>query len=888
MIDLDSLSAIFRPESIAVVGASDKVGSVGHAVYANLKAADFAGALFPVNQQHDRVQGDSAYRSIAELHSTPELVVVCTPAPTVPEIARQCGERGVRGLIVISAGFREAGEAGRRLEQELRQVLQQFPQLRMIGPNCLGVLAPHSKMNASFSATMPKTGGLAVISQSGALCTAMLDWSQDRELGFSAFISVGNMLDVGMGDLIDYLAADEQTNALILYIESLTDPRHFMAAARACTRTKPIIALKSGRFVESSQAASSHTGAIAGVDTVYDAALRRAGVERVFSFDDLFDCARLLVENRVAPGSRLAIVTNAGGPGVMASDAWLAVRGQLAKFAPETLLALNSFLPPQWSHGNPVDVLGDASSERFTAALELVARDPNVDAIIVILTPQSMTNPTAIAEAIAKQRLGRIKPLLAVWMGGPSVRAGRQVLERAGIPVYVTPEQAVSALSHLVSVGRLREESAPLSLPPRISASTDSANSTHSQADRSALQREAFSGPNAGVIASKISSSWQLRLQSMSGLLGEIASKELFADYSIPIVPTRLARNAEEAVRQAELLGFPAVLKIVSPDISHKTDVGGVELSLANSDAVQTAYQRIVESVQQKQPAAEIDGVSVQPMIAPVRGVELLLGATRDAVFGPVIVVGSGGVTAEIQRDVAMQLPPLSPRRVLRMLKALRIAPILEGYRGRPGVDLNALSDVIIKFSRMVEDRPELQAVEINPLLVTADQILALDARVIVRKSQGFGARYSHLAVRPYPTEWIRLVSLNSGEQIQVRPIRLDDEIDWLEWLHHHSDAWLQFRNFPQRGCSLDYDSEMLLIAETRSRKWLGVAFVERSRDNQRFNVTLEIDSTAESNSLTLREELRIAFAALIEEIKTSWNDSFPCAESIHAPARSE
>lgn len=854
MIDFENLAGIFRPECVAVVGASDKVGSVGHAVYANLKGANFAGRLIPINQQHAYVQGDAAWPSLRDVTAIPDLVVVCTPAASVPEIARCCGERQVRGMIVISAGFRETGEHGRKLEAELRSVLQQHPRLRLIGPNCLGVLAPHSRLNASFSATMPRPGNLAVISQSGALCTAMLDWARDRELGFSGFVSVGNMVDVGMGDLIDYFAADEHTSALLLYLESLPDARHFMAAARACTRTKPIIAFKAGRFVESSQAASSHTGAMAGVDAVYDAAFRRAGIERVFSFDDLFDCAKLLEGHRETAGPRLAIITNAGGPGIMASDAWLAQRGQLARLSAETILALNQVLPPQWSHGNPVDVLGDAHADRFSAALEIVARDSEVDSLIVMLTPQSMTNATAIAERVAAFGLPDGKPLLAVWMGGPSVRPGRQILEAAKIPVYVTPEQAVNALAHLVSAGRLREQAAPLSL---LSASTV------------ICQNDFRSSAPQCTAPAECSLKWRTELSSVAGLLGEVAAKQLLADYGIPVVPTATARSGVEAGELATKLGFPVVLKIVSPDISHKTDVGGVELNLASLEAVTAAYARIMDSVATKQPTARIDGVTVQPMIAASRGVELLLGATRDVIFGPVIVVGSGGVTAEIQHDVAMQLPPLSERRVAAMLRDLRIAPILEGYRGRPGVDTRKLTEVVLAFSRLVEDRPELQAVEINPLLVTATEVIALDARVIVATSAGrTSVPYSHLAVRPYPASRIRLTVLADGRSVRLRPIRLDDEARWLNWLREHPASWTELRRFPQRACSLDYDSEMLIVAEDTDQNWLGVAFVQREPAAQPVSVMVEVSDP-------LRDVgLRDVLLQYGHEIVNEWRES--------------
>lgn len=715
MIYPEKLDALFHPRCVAVVGASDKPGSVGQAVYANLKAAHFTGTLIPVNPQHAVIQGDAASGSLSDLATTPDLVVVCTPAASVPGIARECGALGIGAMVVISAGFRETGEAGSLLEAELRSVLQRYPELHMIGPNCLGVLNPHSQLNASFSATMPRAGGLAVISQSGALCTAMLDWAQEREIGFSGIISVGNMLDVGFADLIDYYAADEQTSALLLYMESLTDAHHFLASARACTRRKPIVVLKSGRFVESSQAALSHTGAMAGVDVVYDAAFRRAGIERVFSFDDLFDCAKLLERHRAPVGPRLAVVTNAGGPGIMASDAWLAQRGELARLSPDTVQRLNQALPPQWSHGNPIDVLGDARADRYATALNIVASDPGVDSLIVILTPQSMTDPVAIAKALAASSLPADKPILAVWMGGPTVRPGRQVLEAARIPVFVTPEQAVQALAHLVSAGRLRNQSLPHSLT--------SVYSNLPETEAAIAESRVTAARNA---------KWEQALGQASGLLTEALAKELLADYGIPVVPTAIAQSSLQAVSLATTFGFPTVLKIVSPDISHKTDVGGVELNLADADAVQAAYQRMILAVTQRQPEARIEGVTVQPMVAASRGIELLLGATRDPIFGPVILVGSGGITAEIQQDAVTQLLPLNEPLIRSMLRELRIYPILEGYRGRPGVNLDSLIDVIQKLAHLIEARHEVTTIEINPLLVDRLEVIALDARIIV------------------------------------------------------------------------------------------------------------------------------------------------------------
>ena len=615
-------------------------------------------------------------------------------------------------MIVISASFREAGAAGRQLEAELRAAQREYPNLRIIGPNCLGVLRPANGLNASFAPVQPRNGRLTFLSQSGALCTAILDWSIEREIGFATCVSVGNMLDVGMGDLIDYFAHDEQTDALLLYIEGLDDAPHFLSAARACSRRKPVIAYKAGRFAESSLAAASHTGAIASIDAVYDVAFRHAGVERVNSIEELFDCARLLIGQSHAPGDRLAIVTNAGGPGVMASDAWLALGAPLAKLTGDTVTLLNGVLPSCWSHGNPIDVLGDASVERFQAAIDLALKDPNVDALLVILTPQTMTEPARIAEAVVAARKSTQKPIVASWIGGPAVQAGRAILRDAAVPAYDFPEEAVHALNHLVSTGRMRLTATEDRMPSRMSL----------EGSRKAA---------VPFIAPDCLASWREELAETNGLLGEVRSKTLLADYGIPIVSTRVARSVDEAVSLAEQLGYPVVLKILSPDISHKTDVGGVVLNVANADGLRASYTTMMGVVQQRSPHARIEGVAVQPMISATRGIELLLGMTRDPQFGPVLLLGAGGITAELQKDSVLELSPFGDHVVDRMLRSLRLFPLLEGYRGRPGVDLIQLRDVVARFARLIQDLPELSTAEINPLLATADYVVALDARMI-------------------------------------------------------------------------------------------------------------------------------------------------------------
>ena len=801
------LDSIFAPRSVAVVGASEQAGSVGGAVFSNLKAGGFQGHLFAVNHKRRFVHGEAAVGSIAELPETPDLVVVCTPAASVPMLIRDCGQRGVGGVIVISAGFRESGPAGCELEEAVQKEAAKFEGLRIVGPNCLGVIVPSLKLNASFAAGMPQPGRVALLSQSGALCTAILDWAIDQQIGFSAFVSAGNMLDVSMADLIDYFAADPKTESLILYVESLTNARDFLSAARAFSRKKPIVAFKAGRFSESAQAAASHTGALAGVDAVYEAAFKRAGIERVFSVDDMFDCAELLARQRPPRGRRLAIVTNAGGPGVMATDALMEQRGQLAKLSAIAMERLNQALPPHWSHNNPVDVLGDATPERYATALEAVLADEGVDAALVILTPQAMTEPTRIAQVIATTANPHRKPLLAAWMGGPLVREGHRVLHASAIPTYKSPEQAVHAFMHLVSYAtrcELLQET-----PRDVSIAWPH--------DRAQFRQDFLATAHSALPANGISSTF----------LSEDDSKALLAAYGIPVSQPVAATTVDEAVETARRIGFPVVMKIRSPEITHKTDVGGVELDLTNEADVQTAFDRMMSSVRSKRPDATIEGVTLQPMITAARGVELLVGAKQDPVFGSVILVGAGGVTAELLQDHALELPPLNERLARRMLESLRCWPLLQGYRGRPGVDVEQLIEILIRFSYLVVDWPELSEIDINPLLVTADRLVALDARMRWQPASSVAGplRYPHLAIRPYPEELVESVNLPALSQpVRMRPIRPEDEPTWLKLLANCSPESLRRRfqsvfkeathEMASRYCYVDYDREIPLVAE--------------------------------------------------------------------------
>ena len=792
-----NLQKMFRPRGVAVVGASIRPGQVGNIVVRNLLAGGFAGPIYPINGKYKQIEGLTAYSEVGRTPTAVDLAIVCTPAATVPGIVGQCGAAGIPGAIVLSAGFREVGAPGRALEAQVAAETAKFPGLRIVGPNCLGAIVPGAKLNASFAAAMPPAGRLAFVSQSGAVCTAVLDWAMEKQVGFSHFISVGNMLDVDLDDLIDYLAADSETSSLLLYIESVPQARHFMSAARAFARTKPIVAYKAGRFAESARAAASHTGALAGVDAVYEAALHRAGIVRVFDMESLFDCAELLCRQPIARGNRLAIVTNAGGPGVMATDALIERGGRLANLTPKTLGQLDEMLPSAWSHGNPVDVLGDSPPERFAGALEVVLADPEVDAAVAVLTPQAMTDPTATALAVAAVAGRAGKTVIASWLGGSSMQAGVEALDRTGVPNYRTPEQAIRAFLHLVAYARTREVlyETPRNILPRFLPHRD-------QCDRLfAVARD-----------------------SGRDILTEDESKELLAAYGIPVVRPEKAATAEEAMAIAEALRYPVVLKVRSPQIVHKTDVGGVVLGLADANAVREAFGRIVSSAKELRPDARIEGVTVQRMVSAPNGVELIVGARKDPTFGPVILLGAGGVATELFQDRALELPPLNDRLARRMVESLRSWPLLRGFRGRPPIDVDRLVETLLRFSFLVADYPQIQEVDVNPLLATPEGVVALDARVIV-DHRAPTAPYAHLAIRPYPHELERMVRLADGSELLLRPIKPEDEPLWEDLLASCSAQSLWFRfgyifkqashEMAARFCFIDYDREMGIVAET-------------------------------------------------------------------------
>ena len=682
----------------------------------------------------------------------------------------------------------------------MAEAAAEFDGLRVIGPNCLGFLFPALHLNASFARAAPREGHVAFVSQSGALATSVLDWAAGQGIGFSAVVSTGNMLDVDFGDLIDYLAEDHRTRSLILYVESVTNPRKFMSAARAFARAKPIVAYKAGRFARSAQAAVSHTGAMAGADEVYAAAFRRAGIVRVAEIDDIFDAAELLRAQRPPRSGSLAVVTNAGGPGVIAADVLLERGGELAELGEASLADLDEKLPAPWSHGNPVDVLGDAGPDRYGEAMRVVLADPGVDAALAILTPQAMTDPTATAEAVVAAAGSSRKPVLSAWMGGDGVRAGRARLEASGIPCYETPEQAVRAFMHLVSYARNRDTLAetPRSIPVTFS-----------------LDRGDVRNLLAGFLLQE------------SAPLSETQSKALLSAYGIPVTKPQAASTAEEAVDAAERIGYPVVIKVQSPDVTHKTDVGGVVGNVRGASAVRGAFDRILADVAERAPQADIQGVTVQEM-ATGPGQELIVGARKDPTFGAVIMVGTGGIAAEIADDRALELPPLNERLATRMLERLRIWPLLSGYRGRPGADVDRLLEVLMRFSYLVADYPEIAEVEINPLLAGPERTVALDARIVLDHDALVHPvpRFGHLAIRPYPEELTTQVELSDGTQVTLRPIKPEDEPEWHEMLAASSEESIRMRfrglvrhashQFATRFCFIDYDREMAIVAEVR------------------------------------------------------------------------
>jgi len=788
------LTALFEPRSVALIGASDRPDKVGGRLLENLVAGGFAGKLFAVNPRHRTLAGLPCVPRLADLPEPVELAVIATPASTVPGLIDECASAGVRAAVVITAGFREAGPEGAALERDLLQRAHRHG-IRLLGPNCVGLMRPPLGLNATFARGGALAGHLALVSQSGAVCTAMLDWATPMGVGFSSVISLGGSGDLDFGEVIDYLASDPQTSQILLDVEGVRDGRRLVSSLRAAARAKPIIVMKVGRHPAGSRAAVSHTGAIVGRDDVFDAVVARTGVVRVQTAGELVAAALALASGMRPEGERLAIVTNGGGPGVMAADRAAELSLPLASLAPATFERLASVLPRNWSHGNPLDLIGDATPQRYDAAVRACLDDPGVDGVVAILTPQAMTDADAAAEAVIGAAHGSHKPVIACWMGEASVAAGRERLRAAGLPAMRLPEMAVEAFAYLAQF--YRNQRLLLEAPPPLA------------------HREPPDLATARAIVARA-------LAEGRAVLGATESKEFLAAFRIPVVRSFDAATVEDAVRFADDCGYPVVLKIRSPDITHKSDVGGVRLCIPDADGVRRAFAEMAEAATRARPGARIQGVTVERMASSPHGRELMAGIATDDVFGPAVTFGAGGIAVEVLRDRAVALPPLNARLVASMVRSTRVDLMLDAFRHLPAVDRAALDEVLLRISEIACELPEVVELDVNPLVADEHGVRALDARVAIRPRPG-ARPYAHLAIEPYPVQYEAIEAFGDGRRVVVRPIRPEDatiEREFVEGLADESRR-MRFQSVLRhltpamlaRFTQIDYDREMALVA---------------------------------------------------------------------------
>ena len=848
-----ALKYLFEPETVAVIGATDRAGTVGRTLLENLLSGARRDSVFPVNPKRESVLGAAAYPNVGSIPREVDLAVIATPAATVPGVLRECGEAGVKGAIVISAGFKEAGQAGIELEARVLEEARRWG-IRVIGPNCLGLMNPYAGLNASFAATMPRPGSVGFVSQSGALCTSVLDCSLKEYVGFSAFVSVGSMVDVGWADLIDFLGSDPRTQSIVIYMESIGDARSFLSAAREVALAKPIIVLKAGSTEAGAQAAASHTGSLTGSDDVLEAAFRRSGVLRVNSVADLFYMAEALSKQPRPKGKRLAIITNAGGPGVLAADALIAGGGELAQLSPETRAKLDEILPTHWSKGNPIDILGDSPAERYAKALEIAAADPNADGLLAILTPQAMTDPTQTAEALKPYaKLG--KPVLACWMGGSGILAGESILDQAGIPTLRFPDTAARVFNYMWRYAQNLNSIYETPLP--------------------ALNQDLAGGRT--IVRDLIANV----LDEERTLLTESESKELLAAYGISTTQTVVAAYDFAAVKAAEEIGFPVVLKLHSRTVTHKTDVSGVRLNIRDAEQVKGAFHSIREAVTQKHGPGAFDGVTVQPMVK-LDGYEVILGSSIDPQFGPVVLFGTGGTLVEVYEDRALGLPPLTTTLSRRMMEQTRIYRALQGVRGKPPVDIARLERIMVRFSQLVAEQRRIKEIDINPLLVSHEGIIALDARVVLYGPEVPDSELPRRAIRPYPVQYTAEWKLPEGAPVTIRSIRPDDEPlvrDFYKslspesvesrYFHAVSNAHLTSHDRLSRLCFIDYAREVALVAETRNGKGkpsiLSVASLTPTGESGEFELAVAVADSFQCRGVGSRMVEQLLLAAKAE-----------------------
>ena len=811
MVALD-LDKIFKPRNIAIIGASDEEGSVGYALVQNLTQHGYHGEVFLVNIRKKEILGKKVYTKLEDIPVEVDLAIIATPANTVPGLVEECGKKGIKGVIIVSAGFKEIGNEGKLLEEKIKKIREKYS-IRIIGPNCLGIIKPDIGLNATFLDKYPKSGKIAFISQSGALGSAILDWAVHDNVGFNNFVSIGSMIDVDFGDLIDYFGTDPSTKSILMYIEGLTEARKFMSAARHFAKTKPIIVVKSGKFTESAKAAASHTGSMSGEDQVYGAAFKRAGVVRVNEIEDLFNAAEVLGTQPLPKGKRLAIITNAGGPGVMATDSLIDHKGELAKLSFKSLAKLDGVLPSFWSKANPIDLLGDAKADRYKAAVEACLEDDGVDGLLIIYTDQAVAQSDQIAATIVqtlKEKNVRDKTVLTSFIGYEAVEDANRIFNANNVPTYQTPEDAIKTYMYMCQYKRNLEllyetpEELPIdSAPPKR--------------------------PILNIFR-------QAAIEDRETLTEEEA-KRLLDYYNFPVVKTLIAKSAQEAVDLACQIGYPVVLKILSPQITHKTDVGGVVLDLVCDDQVRDSFGQILQRAKKAYPQAEILGVTVQSMIKK-EGFEVILGGKVDPLFGPVILFGLGGVGVELFKDYAIGLPPLNTTLARKMMAETKVFQLLKGYRNQPGVNLKLLEETMLLFSQLLIDFPQIKEIDINPLILTQTKAFILDARVIFDKSKldKKFEPHQHLVISPYPKKYELFWCLKDGREILFRPIKPEDESLWLEMFQSFSQEAIRYRFFQilndtphevrVRYCNIDYDREIAIvpvIKEGNTEKILGV-----------------------------------------------------------------
>ncbi|TFE66135.1 acetyl CoA synthetase subunit alpha [Methylacidiphilum sp. Yel] len=786
------------PKRVALVGASEQPFSVGRALMENL--IKWGGIFYPVNPNHTEIFGRKSYPTIKDIPSSIDLAIIATPAITVPQIIEDCVHASVKGAVIISAGFKEIGEAGRLLEQKVVQTARRGG-LRIIGPNCVGIMLPSVRFNGTFLPQMPKVGHIAFLSQSGALGAAVLDWSLSRDIGFSAFFSLGSLADVDWGDILFYLAEDHLTRVILIYMESIGDPASFLSAARQLNFQKPILVLKAGRSKEGSQAALSHTGSMTGSDAVLDAAFLRTGVLRVDSFSEFFSLASFFSQRPLPLGPKLAILTNAGGAGVLATDKLVLTGGKLAELSEATIRKLEAFLPQAWSHANPVDILGDADVERYRKALEVLLEEENADGLLVILTKQAMTKPKETAQEVALLAKHYSKPLLCCWMGGESVSESRNILEKEGIPTFDFPEEAAQSFSF----GWLHRKnfSAIYETPILVSSSEEILKAKK----------------NTQALLS------QLKEKNLT-LLTEYQSKEILRFYGIGVNETFLAKNEQEALSIAEEIGYPVVAKLNSTKVSHKSDVGGVILGISDKASLEKAFRKIRDNTIKHASEDAFEGITIQRMISE-KGIELILGGTTDPQFGPVMLFGSGGMFVEIYKDNALALPPLTTALSSILIDRTKIAKAFHGFRGIPPVDMRKLNETLVRFSELLVYESRIKEIDINPLLVYGSMVIALDARIVLHPFIIDESTIRSPAIRPYPLEYIWKERLLDGTSVLIRPIRPEDEplmIEFHKGLSQESVYYRYFQNLSfeervdhlrlSRICFSDYNIEIVLVAQ--------------------------------------------------------------------------